>query len=140
MLQKILTILSLIILTACIKVKEHHGYEIQEENIAQLDNISTKEEVLQLLGNPIYIDNIDEDKWFYLSYVKAHSGILEPKINHYDILILSFKNDKLVDKQFHQKQHLNRLEVISETTKVYGDDDKILHNIFDNFGKYRKGK
>ena len=83
---------------SCMIREEYHGKEFTNEVLNKLKiKKFTKEDVIDLLGNPSSSSIFDDDIWYYISLKKRGASLLKPKITDQKVVQLKFKNNILIE-------------------------------------------
>ena len=121
----------------CSKIVEQNGVPANNEIFQKLKiGSSTKNQVRKNLGEPLMIDNQNEETWIYFSQIIEKFAFFEPKLTTRTVILLTFNNNKLVNKEnFTQKDskiiNLSTKKVISGGRKL-----TVLQQIFGNIGNF----
>lgn len=84
---------------ACSPIENTHGYLPVQAEIDQIASSSyTKDQVLQLMGEPTSHGVQGENTWYYVSYVVREVGFLKPRITERQILAISFNRSGRVQE------------------------------------------
>lgn len=134
-------------LNSCgLKVVENHG-QIYEKNIdfkeLQVGKTS-KNEIVQLLGSPSTTSNFDnEQSWIYISSEFKKFIFLDGSNTDQKILILSFNQNTLENKELLSKNDINNIKYEETLTDSRGKKINWIKEFFSNlnpdpYGKKRK--
>ena len=134
-------------LNSCgLKVVENHG-QVYEKNIdfkeLQVGKTS-KNEIVQLLGSPSTTSNFDnEQSWIYISSEFKKFIFLDGSNTDQKILILSFNQNTLENKELLSKNDINNIKYEEMLTDSRGKKINWLKEFFSNlnpdpYGKKRK--
>ncbi|MFC6276623.1 outer membrane protein assembly factor BamE [Psittacicella hinzii] len=89
-----LTALSVVSLSACSIIYQpvrSEGTVLTNEQVAQIKNGLTKEQVLYILGTPNVYKTLSEDSWYYVTRDISTRGKVTQKI-----YVVTFQNNKVV--------------------------------------------
>tara|TARA_B100001013_G_scaffold147604_1_gene87440 strand:- start:1039 stop:1494 length:456 start_codon:yes stop_codon:yes gene_type:complete len=122
-LKVIFTILLFQLNSCGLKVVENHG-QIYEKNIdfneLQIGK-TTKDEIIEMLGSPSTTSNFDkEQSWIYISSEFKKYVFLDGKNTDQKILILSFNDNTLNNKEILLKNDINNIEYEETITDSRG--------------------
>ena len=147
-LKIIFTILFFQLNSCGLKVVENHGH-IYEKNIdfneLQIGK-TTKKEIIETLGSPSTTSNFDkEQSWIYISSEFRKYVFLDGKNTDQKILILSFNDDTLNDKEILSKNDINKIEFEETVTDSKGKRMNWIKQFFTNlnsnpYGTKKKSK
>ena len=134
-LKIIFTILFFQLNSCGLKVVENHG-QIYEKNIdfneLQIGK-TTKKEIIEILGSPSTTSNFDkEQSWIYISSEFKKYVFLDGKNTDQKILILSFNDDTLNNKEILLKNDINNIEYEETITDSRGKKMNCLKEFFSN--------
>jgi len=125
MIKIIYIILVSFILSNCsIKpVIKHHGVPFLEKKQESLIvNISNKNDIRSILGNPSTTSKFDNDVWIYIERKQTQSKIRnlgKMKIFKNDVLVLEIDNyGVLKKKEFYNKEDMKKITIVKETTEA----------------------
>tara|TARA_B100000282_G_scaffold191525_1_gene139643 strand:- start:358 stop:813 length:456 start_codon:yes stop_codon:yes gene_type:complete len=120
--KKILFIIFLIT-TSCSnnKVVNNHGINAIELKGKKIEiNVSSKEDVLNIIGYPSSISIFDENTWVYIERELVNQSVLKlgkTKLEKNYILEVTFNDTGIVKyKKFYDLNDMNDLEIAKETT------------------------
>ena len=131
-------------LTSCgLKVVENHG-QIYEKNVKfeelEVGKIK-KDEILNMLGSPSTTSNFDkEQSWIYISSEFKKYVFLDGKNTDQKILILSFNDKTLNNKEVLLKNDINNIEYEETITDSRGKKINWIKEFFTNLNPDPYGK
>ena len=131
-------------ITSCgLKVVENHG-QIYEQNV-DFDNLqigkTTKEEVVNILGSPSTTSNFDnEQSWIYISSEFKKYVFLDGDNTDQKILILSFNDTTLNNKEILSKEFINNIQYEETVTDSRGKKVNWIKEFFSNLNPDPYGK
>ena len=123
-------------LNSCgLKVVENHG-QIYGKNL-DLDELqigkTTKNEIVELLGSPSTTSNFDnEQSWIYISSEFKKFVFLDGSNTDQKILILSFNENTLKNKEILSKNDINSIQYEENVTDSRGKKISWIRNFFTN--------
>ena len=123
-------------LNSCgLKVIENHG-QIYEKNINFKElqvGKTTKNEIVELLGSPSTTSNFDnEQSWIYISSEFKKFIFLDGSNTDQKILILSFNQNTLKNKELLSKNDINNIEYEETLTDSRGKKVNWIKEFFTN--------
>ena len=133
---KIIISISFLHLQSCgLKIVENHG-QIYEQDV-DFDNLKvgkiTKKEVVNMLGSPSTTSNFDgEQSWFYISSEFKKFVFLDGENTDQKILLLSFNNEVLNDKEILSKKDINKIEYEETITESKSKKLNFIREFFRN--------
>ena len=145
-------IVSFIVSNCTLKpVIKHHGVPFLEKKQSSLIvNISNKNDIRNILGNPSTTSMFDNDVWIYIERKQTQSKLKnlgKMKIVKNDILVLEIDNyGILMSKKFYNKDDMKNIKVVEATTEagfkknsfVYDFMSSMRQKINDPLGKRAK--
>jgi outer membrane protein assembly factor BamE (lipoprotein component of BamABCDE complex) len=143
--QKIYSFLCLFLVlstTACIPPRiENRGYVDAMKRIDQVqENVSTRDDVRQLLGTPSVTNNYGDETWYYIYKQKKAVAFLKPEITAQHVTRITFDQTGLVTKV--EKRHLKdsqQVAVAEEVTPTEGQQLGFFEQILGNVGRFNGG-
>ena len=131
-------------LNSCgLKVVENHG-QIYEKNINFKElqvGKTTKNEIVELLGSPSTTSNFDnEQSWIYISSEFKKFIFLDGSNTDQKILILSFNQNTLKNKELLSKNDINNIEYEETLTDSKGKKVSWIKDFFSNLNPDPYGK
>ena len=131
-------------LNSCgLKVVENHG-QIYEKNINFKElqvGKTTRNEIVQLLGSPSTTSNFDDEQsWIYISSEFKKFVFLDGSNTDQKILILSFNQNTLKNKELLSKNDINNIEYEETLTDSRGRKINWVKEFFTNLNPDPYGK
>ena len=123
-------------LNSCgLKVTDKHGY-IYDENINFKElqvGKTTKKEIVELLGSPSTTSNFDDEQsWMYISSKFKKFIFLDGSNTDQTILILSFNQKTLKNKELLSKNDINDIKYEETLTDSRGKKINWIREFFTN--------
>jgi len=142
-LKIIFTILFFQLNSCGLKVVENHG-QIYGKNL-DLNELqigkTTKNEIVELLGSPSTTSNFDnEQSWIYISSEFKKFIFLDGSNTDQKILILSFNQNTLKNKELLSKNDINNIEYEETLTDSRGKKVNWIKDFFSNLNPDPYGK
>ena len=139
----VLGLLCCIVLSACSATKQnewfvsHNGNIPSEDRIAKIKNGMTKDEVIQILGEPSAVVSFDKRSWIYMSSDIKRVAFKKPEEINRDILKLRFDNDnKIINIARLNKDNGKDITPCNEKTEVKGENIGFFRKYFGGVGQY----
>ena len=103
-------------------VVKHHGVPFLEKKQTDLlINISNKNDIKKILGNPSTTSKFDNDIWIYIERKQSQSKLTnlgKMKIIKNDVLVLEIDNYGILKKKnFYNINDMNNIKLVEATTK-----------------------
>jgi outer membrane protein assembly factor BamE (lipoprotein component of BamABCDE complex) len=124
-------------LTACAADITKHGHVFTDEDLAQVKEGMSRDQVILALGTPDTKSTVDQNSFYYISTTTKRSA--------------AFLNPEIVDRRvvaiyFDQKNTVNRIanygiqdgkviDFVTRTTPSRGSEDGLLKELFRNIGR-----
>ena len=122
------------IISNCSEKTSYSGKIITDNNIDYL-TITNKEQLINVLGEPSFIDPI-ENKYVYFSEKKIFKNFFDQKIANRIILVFKFdKNFNVVDLKEYELDDEKQLTLIKETTPNNLIETGLLESLFGGVGR-----
>ena len=123
--------------SGCSKLVEQNGVPVNNEIFQNLIiGSSTKNQVKKNLGEPLMIDNQNEETWIYFSQKIEKIAFFAPRLNERTVLLLKFKNNKLINKESFTQKDSKIIEISSNKVISGGRKLTVLQQIFGNIGNF----
>jgi outer membrane protein assembly factor BamE (lipoprotein component of BamABCDE complex) len=126
-----------------LKIVENHG-QVYEKNInfKELQVGKTKkDDVVELLGSPSTTSNFDDEQsWIYISSEFKKFIFLDGSNTDQKILILSFNQNTLKDKELLSRNDINNIEYEDTITDSKGKKINWIKEFFTNLNPDPYGK
>ena len=123
--------------TGCSKLVEQNGVPINYEMFQDLIiGSSTKNQVKKNLGEPLMIDNHNEETWIYFSQKIEKIAFFAPKLTDRTVMLLKFKNNRLINKESFTQQDSKIIDISTKKVISGGRKLTILQQIFGNIGNF----
>jgi len=130
--------------TSCgLKVVENHGQIYgKNTNFEELQvGKTTKKEIVQLLGSPSTTSNFDDEQsWIYINSEFKRFVFLDGSNTDQKILILSFNQNTLKNKELLSKNDINNIEYEETLTDSRGKKVNWIKEFFTNLNPNPYGK
>ena len=121
----------------CSKLVEQNGVPINNEMFQKLIiDSSTKNQVKKNLGEPLIIDDQNEETWIYFSQKIEKIAFFAPKLTDRTVMLLKFKNNRLINKESFTQQDSKIIDISTKKVISGGRKLTILQQIFGNIGNF----
>ena len=128
-------ILFSLIVTNCTfkKVVKHHGVPFLEKKQESLIvNITNKNDIKEILGNPSTKSQFDNDVWIYIERKQTQSKLKnlgKMKIYKNNVLVLEIDNYGILrKKEFFNKDDMKNIKVVEATTEAGFRRNSFIYN------------
>ncbi len=128
------------LLGGCTPVVHQNGWVDNIENVKQLKvGVTTKDQVMALLGTPTLTSTRDENRWYYVSRVtECLSTINRPRIIHKVAYVLSF-DSKGILQEVETIREGQDISPVSRETPTKGYTPSVFQQMFKNLGRVDSG-
>ena len=104
-------------------VIKHHGVPFLEKKQLELTvNISNKNDIRKILGNPSTTSKFDNDIWIYIERKQTQSKLKNlgrMKIFKNDVLVLEIDSYGILKKkEFYNKEDMENIKIVEATTEA----------------------
>ena len=134
-LKVIIFILMLFIILSCVETKSYSG-KLIDENF-KYDSLLNKTQVTSKLGQPNFIDPI-ENKYYYYFETRINKSIFDSRIEKRTMIVFNFEENENVQSfnqyNLNQEQQIN---IIKDKTKNNLIDRGLIEKIFGGIGKQK---
>ena len=121
------------ILANCSNEKIYSGKILNNEELKNI-NFENKEKLINKLGNPSYIDPI-ENKFFYYSEMSEKKSILSKEIKYSYVFIFKFnQNDEIIGTQVYDTKDIKNINLSQDKTTNEIVKRGLLEKIFGGVG------
>ena len=129
----IILVLLFFLIYSCNNKTTYSGKIISQDSLENL-NYENKENLIKSLGNPSYIDPINQ-KFIYYSKKEKKTSIFN-KVNHYNyIFVFEFDNqDNIINSKVYNLDNLNEINMIDEVTDHKVVKRGLIEKIFGGVG------
>ena len=129
----IILVLLLFLVCSCNNKTTYSGKIISQDSLENL-NYQNKENLIKSLGNPSYIDPINQ-KFIYYSKKEKKNSIFN-KVNDYNyIFVFEFDNqDKIINSKVYNLDNLNEINMIDEVTGHEVINRGLIEKVFGGVG------
>jgi outer membrane protein assembly factor BamE (lipoprotein component of BamABCDE complex) len=127
-------------LSSCLSRVDKHGYSFEISDHDQVvAGLTTKEDVLKIMGSPTFISDLDEEIWIYYSQDVKHLMFFRPKVVERNLLALKFNRNKTVRNIERITLDNEREDIVfnSETTNVESKKIGFFKSLFSNVGQVK---
>ena len=135
--MKYLYLLLLIFIVNCSgnKVTNYHGVKLLDKKIDKIEiNITNKNDLIKLIGNPSTISDFDENRWYYFERLKTNQSLIKlgnQKIKKNNVLIVDLDDYGIVkNKKLLNIDDMNDVKKLSAITEKDFENKDILYGVF----------
>ncbi len=123
-------------LSACASDDQVNGQLPSPERIAMIEpGVSSRDDVLELLGSPSTRPPFDDDNWYYIRKISRMVAFFDPVVLEQNILTIVFNDDGIVDDILLYTQKDGRdIAMAERITPTQGRELTIWEQILSNYG------
>ena len=123
-------------LTACAADITKHGHVFADEDLAQVKEGMSRDQVILALGTPDTKSTVDQNAFYYISTTtKRSAAFLNPSIVDRRVVAVYFSNKDVVQRVANYGLQDGRvIDFVTRTTPSRGSEDGILKELFRNIG------
>ena len=131
--------LLLFLLTSCATINLN-GQSVEEKDLAILNSQPcSKEKVLQTIGSPTLVSQIDDNTWYYISRTVKTLPLSKPRLMSQKVVKVSFdKHGKLLEAAVQETQNDQKIKLDSDSSMTYGKKQTSIEHFKTNFGRFNK--
>ena len=127
-LKKKLLILILIFFTINCSEKTYFSGKVFNEDF-NYNQLTNKQELIETLGNPNFIDLI-ENKYYYFNEIYMKDSISTEDVKNRTILVFLFENEEILSVNKYGLDNKKKLNIMNETTENNLIETGIIKKIF----------
>lgn len=125
-------------LAACTPTIDNHGHQVDAEVLSQITpGVTSREEVLYLLGSPSTMSTFDDADWYYISQRTERMSFYQSAVTAQDVITVSFDRSGLVTKvDKHGIEAAKAVDPATEKTRTLGNEMTFLQQLLGNVGRF----
>ena len=127
-LKRKLLILILIFFTLNCSEKTYFSGKVFNEDF-NYNQLTNKQELIETLGNPNFIDLI-ENKYYYFNEIYMKDSISTENVKNRTILVFLFENEEILSVNKYGLDNKKKLNIMNETTENNLIETGIIKKIF----------
>ena len=117
------------------KVTNYHGVKLLDKKIDKIEiNITNKNDLIKLIGNPSTVSDFDKNRWYYFERLKTNQSLIKlgnQKIKKNNVLIVDLNDYGIVkNKKLLIIDDMNDVKKISAITEKDFENKDILYGVF----------
>jgi outer membrane protein assembly factor BamE (lipoprotein component of BamABCDE complex) len=128
-------------LSACASDIIKHGHVFTDEDLAQVKEGMSRDQVILALGTPDTKSTVDQRAFYYISTTtKRSAAFLSPSIVDRRVVAVYFNNKDSVQRIANYGLKDGKVfDFVSSTTPSRGSEDGLLKELFRNIGRPQSG-
>lgn len=125
-------------LAACQPMVANHGHRLDVEALAEIrPGMTSREEVMRLLGSPSSTSAFDDGTWYYVSQRKERMSFYQEQLVEQDVVAVHFDERGLVAAvDHHGLSDARAVRPVAETTPTHGNEVSIVQQFLGNLGRF----
>ncbi len=128
-----------LLLSGCIYKEYKVGTPVRDVEYKQVQTSTTKQDVINVLGNPTAKTVIGQEKWFYHMIEGKSFAFLDPKFTKYNVIVISFNKNKLQNIVVKDLKNKNFKSKIKETTNFPAEIKlSFFEELFGHIGRFKQ--
>ena len=117
------------------KVTNYHGVKLLDKKIDKIEiNITNKNDLIKLIGNPSTVSDFDKNRWYYFERLKTNQSLIKlgnQKIKKNNVLIVDLNDYGIVkNKKLLNIDDMNDVKKLSAITEKDFENKDILYGVF----------
>jgi len=132
------TAAAMLAMAACTPVVSTHGHALDPPKLAQITpGVTSREEVLRILGSPSTTDTFDQQNWYYISQRDEVMSFYKADVTQQDVTRISFDGNGIVsDIHSHGLELAQAIEPDPNKTRTLGNELTIVQQFLGNIGRF----
>ena len=124
------------LLSACVGVREHRGYVIDEQLAQSVQvGVDNKESVTRTLGRPTFVGQFDSNDWYYLSQDTHQFAFRNPRVTEQKLLHVRFDAaGNVIRTGTTGKELIAAVDPVGDYTRTLGRKRSFFSELFGNIG------
>ncbi len=128
-------------LVACSSSEHIDGQLPSPDKLADVElGVSTREDVLDLIGTPSTTPPFDDDNWYYIRRVTQTVAFFDPVVMEQQVLAISFDGEGIaVDIYAYGEDYGRSIEISDRVTPTQGKKLTIWEQLLSSYGRMPDG-
>jgi len=124
------------LLSACVGVREHRGYVLDEQLVQSVQvGVDNKESVTKTLGRPTFVGQFDANDWYYLSQDTHQFAFRDPRVTEQKLLHVRFDAaGNVIQTGMTGKELIASVDPVNDYTRTLGRKRSFFSELFGNIG------
>jgi len=126
------------IAAACSPTVTMHGHRMDQDALAQIQpGVTSREEVVHLLGSPSATGTFDGERWYYISQRSEQMSFYQSQITAQDVIAIDFDKAGVV-ADLGKRDVTAALDVTPSTakTRTMGNEFTLMEQFLGNVGRF----
>lgn len=130
-----------LVLAACSPTVSNHGYRLDSARLEQIrPGVTSREEVLRLLGSPSTRATLEEGTWYYVAQRRERANFYSERLVDQEVVAIRFDARGIVERV--DRNGLESAEAVTpvaEKTPTRGNELTLLEQVVSNIGRFNSG-
>jgi outer membrane protein assembly factor BamE (lipoprotein component of BamABCDE complex) len=129
------------VIAGCATSVEQRGNLPTPEKLAEIQpGVTSKEEVVKILGSPSSISIFSDKSWYYISRRTGQIAFFDPDVIDQQVYIVNFDDQGIVKTVDHKGvQDAKAIDPVPRATPAPGRELTFLEQVIGNVGKFNSG-
>lgn len=128
------------LLSGCIYKEYKSGIPVRELEYNQVQHAATKQNVVDILGQPSAKTIIGQEQWIYHMMEGKILAFLDPKFTKYDVIVISFNKNKVQNITLKDLKNKNLKSRVDASTNFPAEIKlSFFQELFGHIGKFKQG-
>lgn len=125
-------------LLGCSPAIHTHGHSLDEEQLAKIQpGVTSRQEVLQLMGSPSTLAAFDDEAWYYISQRTEKRSFYQEGVVEQEVVTVSFDDQgRVVGVDRHGLDQVASIDPVDRVTPTSGSSPSILEQLIGNIGRF----
>jgi outer membrane protein assembly factor BamE (lipoprotein component of BamABCDE complex) len=125
-------------LAACAERVDVRGNLPDVEEVLQIQpGISSREEVVQVLGTPSTLSTFQDRTWYYIGQRQEQMAFFRPDVTERSVLTITFDPQGIVQEtRMHTIEDAQDVELVARETPTEGRELTLLQQLIGNIGQF----
>ncbi len=127
---------------ACAPTVQQHGQRIDPEAVSRIrPGVTSKEEVLRLMGSPSATATFDDRRWYYVTQTVEKRSFYQKQVTDQRVLIVVF-DDRGIVEQVKERglEQARAVEPVDDRTPTMGNELSLIEQLIGNIGRFSRSR
>lgn len=136
--KSVIGTLLLAIAASCSPRVDNRGHNIDPETLAEIrPGMSTRDDVLYLLGTPSTVSSFQGPVWYYIGQRTERVAFFKPDVTERQVVEIMFDDtDRVSEVKVIGLEEGQEVELVERVTSTEGRDLTILQQFLGNLGRF----
>ena len=137
-----LAIVGFVALGGCQPNVVPHGNIVQADELAEVEaGVTTRQDVLRLLGSPSMQGTFDDRRWYYVAQQTEDRSFFDKRLATQDVVEIEFDaQDRVTDVRQSGLESANAIVPADDKTRTLGSDVSLIGQLLGNIGRFGTGE